>query len=119
MNARHDHELVHRVGPIRPNFGPITRGRIGPRVVFALLIVSAEVLQAQRTGNWRVYRSADGLKESLTTAVTASPRGTIIVSHGTSDSISLLDGYSVVTLPAPGGGNIRVYENRTGQLWAI
>ena len=119
MNARRDHKRLDSVGPIRLNIGPVTRNMLGPLVVLALLILPAEVLQAQRSGNWRVYRSADGLRESLTTAVTASPRGTIIASHGTSDSISLLDGYSIMTLPAPGGGNVRVYENRTGQLWAI
>src|SRR5262249_22635602 len=95
------------------------RNAIRFTICLALLFLPGANLLAQRTGNWRIYRSADGLRDSLTTALTVSPRGRIVAKHGEADQLSILDGYEVTNVPSPGGGNYRVYENRTGQLWAI
>ncbi|MCL5098111.1 MAG: ATP-binding protein [Candidatus Omnitrophica bacterium] len=74
---------------------------------------------AQRSSNWRIYKAADGLSESYSTAVTVSPQGHVWVRHGESDPISWLDGYEIHHLPSPGNGNFRVYESRTGQIWTL
>jgi signal transduction histidine kinase len=81
------------------------------------LLVRPATVPAQSAPNWRVFRAADGLRESLCTAVTISPRGNVWVKHDDDETISWLDGYSVGTRPAPGSGKFRVLENRTGQLW--
>ena len=85
----------------------------------AVIFLPGESLLAQKSGNWRIYRSADGLRDSFTTAISGSPRGNILAKHGEADQITILDGYEVTHLPSPGGANYRIYENRTGQLWAI
>jgi len=84
-----------------------------------LLCFTAWAGPAERGGSWRVYKAADGLRESLTTAVTVSPRGNVWVKHGEVDAISLLDGYSVVQTPAPGERNYRVSESRAGKIWSV
>jgi signal transduction histidine kinase len=126
------HGPVQRHGRAALSVERISGRTIWLSIVFVLLIVPAGKLHAQRSGNWRVYRAADGLKESFTTTVTVGPAprtdmsarhgvsdSVILARHGASGSVSLLDGYSVTTLPSPRGGSFRVYENRTGQLWAL
>ncbi|MBM3879600.1 MAG: hypothetical protein FJ387_07740 [Verrucomicrobia bacterium] len=75
--------------------------------------------QGQPTSNWRVYRAMDGLRESLTTAITVSPRGNVWLKHGEVEAVSLLDGYSVRHIPAPGERNYRIIENRARRVWSI
>ena len=66
---------------------------------------------------WRVWRAADGLAESMTRAVTVSPRGTVWARHGEVDAISLLDGYEVRRVPSPGGPGQRIHQSRAGLIW--
>src|SRR6476660_5278645 len=75
--------------------------------------------QGQKNSSWRIYKAADGLYETTTTAVTVGPKNRIWVKHGESGAISWLDGYTVTNFAAPDGGAFRVYENRTGQLWTL
>ena len=75
--------------------------------------------EAQPASEWRVYRAADGLTESLTTAVTISPRGNVWVKHGEVDAVSYLDGYGVLHIPAPTDPNYRVYQSAAGRIWSI
>src|SRR5207244_11839451 len=72
-----------------------------------------------KAANLRVFRSSDGLKDSLATAISLSPRGTLWIKHGDANEISKFDGYSVHTMPSPGKNNFRVYESRSGQLWSL
>ncbi len=81
--------------------------------------LSGRVARAQPATPWRVYRAADGLRASLTTAVTVSPRGHVWVRHGELDDLSRLDGYTVRQIPAPKEQNVRVYESRAGRVWAV
>ncbi len=73
----------------------------------------------QRAPHWRVYKAADGLAESLSTAVTISPSERVWIRHGDSDTLSWTDGYEVHQLPCPPGGTFRIYETRTNQLWSL
>ncbi|MBI4658700.1 MAG: hypothetical protein HY735_07595 [Verrucomicrobia bacterium] len=82
-------------------------------------LAHAVATQAEKPLNWRIFRASDGLKDSLVVGVTVSPRGNIWVKHGESDEISVLDGYTVRTMPSPGRDNFRVYESRTFQLWSL
>lgn len=77
------------------------------------------LIRAQKISEWRVYRAADGLTESLTTAVTISPRGNVWVKHGEVDAVSYLDGYNVHHIPAPSEPNYRVYQSAAGRIWSI
>lgn len=67
---------------------------------------------------WRMYKAADGLTESLTTAITLSPRGNLWVKHGEVDAVSFLDGYTISHIAAPGERTARVYESRAGKIWS-
>lgn len=71
------------------------------------------------TAHWRMYRAADGLAESLSTAITASPRGLVWVHHGDVGALSGLDGYAVQRVPSPPERIFRVYQSRAGRLWAV
>jgi signal transduction histidine kinase/ligand-binding sensor domain-containing protein len=84
----------------------------------AFLAATAAV-RAQKTSNWRVYKSADGLPESYTSSVTVSSRGNVWVKHLNGPLISSLDGYQIKTYPSPGIGANRFYESPGGQLWTI
>jgi len=44
-------------------------------------------------GSDELLRQADGLAESLTTAITISPRGDVWVKHGEVEAVSWLDGW--------------------------
>ena len=65
-----------------------------------LMLAFPAMLRAQKATPWRVYRASDGLRESLATSITVSPRGKVWVTHGEVDEISCLDGYRVSRLPA-------------------
>ncbi len=84
-----------------------------------MILGAVPVMIAQKASEWRVYRAADGLTESLTTAVTISPRGNLLVKHGEVDAVSYLDGYSVRQIPAPAEPNYRVYQSAAGRIWSI
>ena len=88
-------------------------------VLLAWGFSSPMLTSAQRASNWRVYRASDGLVESFTTAVTLSVRGNIWLQHGDAESLSLLDGYEVFSIPAPHPRQSRVLETPAGQVWAI
>ena len=51
---------------------------------------------------WRYWTAADGLPETFTGALTATPDGRIWARHGAVSWMSLLDGYSVTLIPAFG-----------------
>ena len=74
---------------------------------------------AGRTDQWRLYKAADGLSESLSTAVTVSPRGSVWVKHGEVNAISMLDGYLIQHIPTPVQRIYRVYQSRAGRVWAV
>ena len=78
-------------------------------------------VRADNPSNWQVYKTSDGLPDSYTTSVTVSPRTNVWTRHGEGTKwVSVLDGYSVTNLPAPGGSGIpRVYESHSGQIWSV
>jgi len=100
--------------PIHPRGG--TRG-LGWCLLAGMLLSGAG--RAQSVSEWRVYRQADGLAESLTTAITISPRGDVWVKHGEVEAVSWLNGYTVQHIPPPGGRNAHVYESRAGKIWSL
>jgi signal transduction histidine kinase len=81
--------------------------------------LSCVLVEAQKASNWRMYKAADGLRESLTTAVTPSPRGNLWIRHGEMDTLSVLDGYTIRHLPAPAQYSYRVYESAAGKVWSV
>ncbi len=92
-----------------------TAGRAGRWAVAAL----AGLALASRADQWRLYKAADGLSESLSTAVTVSPRGNVWVKHGEVNAISMLDGYTIQHIPTPVERIYRVYQSRAGRIWAV
>jgi signal transduction histidine kinase/ligand-binding sensor domain-containing protein len=83
------------------------------------LVVLPILGQAQRALSWRVFKAADGLSESESTAITVSPQGHVWVKHGEAEMISWLDGYMVHHIRSPGGRSTRVYESSSGQIWSL
>jgi signal transduction histidine kinase len=81
------------------------------------MLVAAQTAWSQRTGNWRVYKAADGISEAACISVTLTPRGKILARHLNTAAASELDGYDVRLLPLPEAGNSRVYESPGRQLW--
>ncbi len=75
--------------------------------------------QAQNALNWRVYKSGDGLPETVTSSVTVGAHGNIWVKHLNADLAGCLDGYEIRTIPSPGPGNNRIYESASGQIWTL
>ncbi|PYM14473.1 MAG: hypothetical protein DME18_06605 [Verrucomicrobia bacterium] len=67
---------------------------------------------------WRVYKAADGLRDSSLVAVTLSPRGNVWVKHS-NGQVSWLDGFQARSIPVSGIGNFPVYESRSGQIWSV
>lgn len=80
-----------------------------------LLLIGGIRLHAQRAAHWKVYR----LEGSYAATLTISPRGNVLVKNGDSHTITWFDGYSRGTINSPDDANFRVYESRTGQLWAL
>jgi signal transduction histidine kinase len=70
-------------------------------------------------GVWRWFGPAQGLPNSPTVALSVGPKGVLWARHGQGGGVSALDGYSVRQIPAPSTIDEAVYENRTGQLWAM
>jgi signal transduction histidine kinase len=114
----------------RTGAGPVRRPRAGRAVsclaglagLFASCVAGSGDPPVTRTpveSPWRIYRAADGLTESLTTAITVSPRGNLWVKHGEVDAVSQLDGYVVRHIPSPGTRQQRVYESRAGKIWSV
>jgi signal transduction histidine kinase len=68
---------------------------------------------------WRVFRASDGLAESMSVAVSVSPRGNVWGKHRESGSVSRLDGYAVTVIPGLAGVNYPVLESRSGQIWSL
>ena len=83
-----------------------------------LLAMAAPAL-AQKASNWRSYKAADGLLDSVTLSITESPRGRVWVKYSGGESISWFDGYGSGNLPSPGLGNFRIFESPGGQIWSM
>jgi signal transduction histidine kinase len=92
---------------------------VGLACALVLVFAAPPPAYGQRAPHWRVYKAADGLAESFSTAVTISPSERVWIRHGDSDTLSWLDGYEVHRLPCPPGGTFRIYETRTNQLWSL
>jgi signal transduction histidine kinase len=86
--------------------------------VSALMLLS-ENGRGQGTLHWSVYRTADGLPESLCRSIVFTPRGTLIAVSFNLPFVSELDGYSVSNFVAPQDNSIGpICESPGGQRWA-
>ncbi|HNQ90728.1 MAG TPA: ATP-binding protein [Verrucomicrobiota bacterium] len=94
-------------------------GRAAAGLAVALGLWTVGCGRVEGGSPWRLYRAADGLAESLTTALTVGPRGSVWAKHGELDTISVLDGYGVARVPAPPERLFRIYESRAGRVWAV
>ena len=88
-------------------------------IFVASLLAAVTASRAQNASSWRVYKSADGLPETIASSVTVEPHGAVWVKHLNAESISRLDGYEIKTIPSPGLGNNRIYESAGGQIWTV
>jgi signal transduction histidine kinase len=72
---------------------------------------------AERTAHWRTFSAG----ELPIVSVTLGPRGRVIACQGDGAAATILDGYSTrqVNLPENLARPVRVYESRSGQLWAM
>lgn len=113
--------MQSRVGHASPAVCQAAFQRLSRSCLAAVCGISVLLYRAhtEQASEWRVYRAADGLTESLTTAVTISPRGNVWVKHGEVDAVSYLDGYNVYHVPAPPEPNYRIYQSAAGRIWSI
>ena len=72
-----------------------------------LTFLLAIPVRADRASNWRMFKAGDGLRETYTASISVSRAGNVWVKHGDAAEISVLDGYSVGTMPTPGRDNYR------------
>jgi signal transduction histidine kinase len=82
--------------------------------LLCISVFSSMSLFAQRSAHWKTFR-VDG---TYAAAISASPRGNIIVKNGDSHTITIYDGYSRSQVTTPDDNNYRVYESKSGQLWS-
>src|SRR5258706_6997461 len=85
----------------------------------AVFMALAETSWCQRYSNWRVFKTADGLRESGCISVSVGANGKIRAKHLTLQFVSELDGYGFSVIPAPDLGRNRIYESPGGQLWTV
>ncbi len=113
-------EPCHRVWSFpTPNLNGYAGSLLAATIILLFLLL-ADAAYSQRAFNWRVYKAADGLNESDSTAITVSPQGHVWIKHGEAPTISWLDGYEKIHhIPSPGGAAYRVYESRSGQIWSL
>ncbi len=76
--------------------------------------------QAGRT--WRFWRASDGLPDTYSAAITASPDGSVWIRHGDVPLMTRLDGYAPSTIlnfrsPDKVCASARVYQEPSGQIW--
>lgn len=115
----------HRPGRLRASRprGLVPAGRAASATAAAagllVLLAGGASAQTPSSADWRVYKAADGLTESITTAMTVTPRGNLWVKHGEVDAVSFLDGYGIRHIPAPGERDYRIYESRAGRIWSV
>src|SRR6516225_4292228 len=98
--------------------------------LFAVWLAMATPVTAQEPGSWRFWTLTDGLRESYTHTLSVDPTGRVWLRHGSVDTMSTLDGYSIMSLAEPRptefrslpltyGLEGRVYAARDGDLWTI
>jgi signal transduction histidine kinase/ligand-binding sensor domain-containing protein len=85
--------------------------------IAAALLTLAPTAFAQRYPEWRIYRLNDGMPENACVSVTTGPAGKVVARHINSDSISVLDGFSIASFASPEVGRSRVYATSSGQFW--
>jgi len=83
-----------------------------------LFSLAAWLGRSQQSAEWRAWQVSDGLRESYTRAVSVDPAGRVLARHGQVGLFSLLDGYSVHSLPGPGVG-VELYGTKQGRIWVL
>lgn len=92
---------------------------LAPILVLAVVLAVGAPADGAATNGWRVFTTADGLAENACVSLTVGASGNAVVRHAKSGAVSVLDGYGVVIVPAPGTNQGRVYESPGGQLWTV
>ena len=67
----------------------------------AALALGATSLAGEGLDAWRFWNLADGMAESFSGDISVAPDGRVWVRHGRVGSVSILDGYGVMGVPAP------------------
>ncbi len=94
------------------------RVRCSVFAALALSLMAAEYAFAQSPPSWRFWQVSDGLKESYTVSIGVDPQGEVWARHGAVGTVSVLNGYGVVSIPAPiQYGILRVAPD--GAVWAL
>ena len=88
-------------------------------VILSILCVQAII--GQSAFNWRPFTTANGLTNSAISSVTIGPKNTVWLKHEEFSAFTRYDGYQFDTypFPFPGFAPSRVFEGRSGQLWAV
>lgn len=89
-------------------------------LLFATTVAAlAKDVSAPPTSHWRAFTKADGLPENACRSVTICAGGNILVRHSRGNTVTVFDGYEMISVPAPAMNRNRVYESPGGQLWTV
>jgi hypothetical protein len=88
-------------------------------VLLGLLLgcAGAPAWAGDETG-WRFWKSADGLAEAFTGAISVRPDGSVLVGHGNVYQMERFDGYEMRALTQPQGPN-SLFDAPDGSRWAV
>lgn len=83
------------------------------------LLLSIVVARGFEGPSWRQLQTFEKGQSSFATAISLSPRGNLWVTRSVA-LVSKWNGFDLESIPHPGGlGNQRIYESRSGQIWAV
>jgi len=92
---------------------------LAPLLALTAALAGLTATAGEATNAWRLFTRADGLAENTCVSLTVGASGNVLVRHAKSGVVSVLDGYEITTVPAPGTNRGRVYESPGGQLWTV
>ncbi len=88
-------------------------------IFFLVIFYPFHLVQAQSEIQQRFFTSQNGLKISWVHSLTESPDQTIWMGHGAVYTLTSYDGYSFNYTECPPVIVDKVYEDNTGNLWAV
>ena len=85
---------------------------------FVVALASGTLASADDFASWRLWGHADGVTDGYTPSMTRSPAGKLITRHGGVSPLTIIDGYSAVTVPDPISFG-RTYQDARGDLYTF
>ncbi|MDB4803401.1 ATP-binding protein [Verrucomicrobia bacterium] len=88
-------------------------------LALCLLIMAESAAHSGSAADWKHFTMSDGLQSAGVAGVTFSSKEKVWLRYQDSNTISEFDGYDIASLQVPDLTASKVYESRSGQIWAI